>query len=284
MECLTTPQAMTSWSSDRRQGGRTIGLVPTMGFLHRGHLSLMALLRPMVDQLVVSIYVNPLQFGPNEDLDQYPRDAEGDLAKCRQQGADCVFMPQDIYPDGFCSSVAVHGLTARLCGANRPTHFEGVTTVVARLFGLVGCHFASFGEKDYQQLMVIRQMVSDLALNVRSVPGALVRDDDGLALSSRNKYLSAPERKRALSLHQALFAMAAAAAAGKNDAAELLELGRGLLTLEAGDGLHYLELVDAVDLQPVEQVGRPCRALIAAMVGRTRLIDNVAVGPELVWT
>ena len=284
MDCSTTNEAMVAWSQSRRRDGRTIGLVPTMGFLHRGHMSLMALLRPLVDDLVVSIYVNPLQFGPGEDLDCYPRDTEGDLAKCQQQGVDCVFVPQDIYPDGFCTSVAVGGLTSGLCGADRPTHFEGVTTVVARLFGLVGCQFATFGEKDYQQLMVLRQMVSDLSLNVRIVPGALIRDDDGLALSSRNKYLSLAERKRALSLHRALFAMGNAAKAETEDVTALLELGRGNLTLDPGDDLHYLELVDAVNLQRVEQVRGPCRALIAAVVGRTRLIDNVAVGPELTWT
>jgi pantoate--beta-alanine ligase len=251
-----------------------------MGYLHDGHRSLMRRLRGQVDHLVVSIYVNPLQFGPNEDLDTYPRDIEGDLDKCRAEGVDCVFMPPDLYPDGFCTTVSVAGLTDGLCGASRPAHFDGVTTVVTRLFGVVACDVACFGEKDFQQLMVIRRMVRDLALPVRIVPGPLMRDDDGLALSSRNRYLSADQRQRGLSLHRALFAMRRASS---TDATALLALGRDRLELGPDDRLDYLELVDAESLQPVERVDRPARALVAAFVGNTRLIDNVAIGPELSW-
>jgi len=276
MRLLNDAPAMTAWSIARKREGLTIGFVPTMGFLHSGHASLMALLRPRVDRLVVSIYVNPLQFGPGEDLDTYPRDPKGDRAICEAEGVDCVFMPADLYPNGFSSSVTVHGLTDGLCGASRPGHFDGVTTVVARLFGVTRCDVAAFGEKDYQQLAVIRQMTRDVALPVEIVPGALIRDADRLALSSRNKYLSAEQRVRGLSLHRALFAMAAAYDAGRLDAADLLAVGRSELTV---DRLDYLELVDAVSLQPIERVERPARALVAAFFGSTRLIDNVHIGP-----
>jgi len=270
---------MTSWAEAEKAKGHVVGFVPTMGFLHRGHASLMALLRPKVDKLVVSIYVNPLQFGPNEDLDTYPRDPEGDWAVCETEGVDCVFMPEDLYPDGFQTSVSVHGLADGLCGATRPGHFEGVTTVVARLFGVTRCDVAVFGEKDYQQLAILRRMTRDLALPVDIIGGPLVRDSDGLALSSRNKYLGAPDRERALSLHRALFSMARAYEAGTEDTERLLEIGRQALSV---DGLDYLQIVDAMTLQPVSRVSRPSRAMVAAFVGRTRLIDNLHVGPP--WT
>lgn len=282
MEIVRTAEEMAAWAAEERRRGRSVGLVPTMGFLHAGHASLMALLRPRVDRLVTSVYVNPLQFGPNEDLDRYPRDPEGDARLCAAEGVDALFLPADLYPDGFSTSVSVHGLTDGLCGASRPGHFEGVATVCARLFGLTRCTLATFGEKDFQQLMVLRRMVEDLALPLRIVPAPLVRDADGVALSSRNKYLSAGERLRAASLHRALFAIRDAAAAGTTDAAALLDLGRARLDC---DRLDYLALVDARTLRPIDRVGdRPARALVAAFVGSTRLIDNVAVGPELGWT
>lgn len=276
MEVIREPAAMADWASERRN--QVIGLVPTMGFLHDGHASLMRLIRSQVDHLVVSVYVNPLQFGPQEDLDRYPRDAMGDAHTCEGAGADVLFMPSNLYPSGFKTSVSVHGLVDGLCGATRPGHFDGVTTVVARLFHLVGCRIAVFGEKDYQQLMVIRQMVRDLGMPVRIVPGPLVRDADGLALSSRNTYLSASERQRALSLHRALFAMRHSS---EREVTTLLSMGRA--TIDA-DRIDYLEIVDAVSLEPLSVLDRPARALVAAMYGTTRLIDNVAMGPELRWT
>ena len=279
MELLTTPDAMTAWA-DSRPG--VIGFVPTMGFLHAGHASLMEQLRPMCDRLVVSVYVNPLQFGPNEDLDRYPRDPDGDIELCGCMGVDALFMPETLYPDGFATHVAVHGLTDTLCGARRPGHFEGVATVVARLFGLTRAKLACFGEKDFQQLMVLRRMARDLAMPVRIVPGALVRAPDGLALSSRNKYLSDADRRRATSLSRALFAVRDAATAGETDVIALQRLG--LATLDA-DAIEYFEVVDAEDLQPLVKLdGRPARALVAAKLGATRLIDNVALGAPLSWT
>jgi pantoate--beta-alanine ligase len=275
METVTTPEEMVRWADSVRRQGQSIGFVPTMGFLHAGHASLMSLVRPQCDRLVVSVYVNPLQFGPNEDLARYPRDPEGDARLCAERGADVLFMPQDLYPDGFSTSVAVHGLTETLCGASRPGHFEGVATVCARLFGVTRADRAVFGEKDFQQLAVIRRMVRDLALPVQIVPGPLIRDDDGVAFSSRNKYLSPEQRQRAVSLHRALYAMREAVAQGEREVSRLRELGEATLSC---DRLDYLEVVDVDSLQTLQRLeGRPARALVAAFYGSTRLIDNVAL-------
>ncbi len=275
MQTLTEPLAMQAWGRSHRQPGARLGFVPTMGFLHAGHRSLMDRLRPEVDQLVVSIYVNPLQFGPDEDLDRYPRDPDGDRALCEDAGVDVLFLPTDLYPDGFATSVSVHGLTDGLCGASRPGHFEGVATVCARLFGLVGCTHAAFGEKDYQQLAVIRRMVTDLAIGVDIVGCPLVRDEHGLALSSRNKYLSDDERARARTLSRALFAIQDAARGER----EVVRLRGPATELVDADRLEYLEIVDAESLEPLDRLTpeRPARALVAAHYGGTRLIDNVAV-------
>lgn len=275
MHTVASPAALQAWSRERR--GQTIGLVPTMGFLHDGHVSLMEQLRPQVDHLAVSIFVNPLQFGAGEDLDVYPRDLPGDLARCEQAGVDVVFTPEgSMYPEGFQTSVSVHELSTGLCGGRRPGHFDGVCTVVARLFGLSGCTHAIFGEKDYQQLAVLRRMTRDLALPVEVLGAPLVRDADGVALSSRNKYLDPAQRKRARSLHRALFALRDAAASGTKDARTLLALAAEQLEV---DRLDYLELVDPDSLQPLDEVSGPARALVAAFVSSTRLIDNVAVLP-----
>ncbi len=282
MQTLTSFAQMQAWSAQVKAAGQTIGFVPTMGFLHEGHRSLMRVVRPQVDKLVVSIYVNPLQFGPNEDLDRYPRDPEGDSAACVAEGVDALFMPPDLYPDGFSTQVSVHGLTDYLCAVSRPGHMEGVATVCTRLFNLVGCDVASFGEKDFQQLMMIRRLVDDLAIGTRIAPGALIRDPDGVAMSSRNAYLTESQRTRAQTLHQALFTMQEAERGGKKSAAALKELARWRIEC---DRIDYLEVMDAQTLQPIDEVGdRPARALVAAWYGKTRLIDNVALGPELKWT
>lgn len=273
MHVLRSPEALTAWADDRRRQGR-IGLVPTMGFLHAGHASLMAALRPRCDHLVTSIFVNPLQFGAGEDLERYPRDLNGDLATCEAQGVDAVFAPDEMYPNGFSTQVAVSGLTERLCGADRPTHFQGVTTVVARLFGLSRCDVAIFGEKDWQQLQVIRRMTADLGLPVEVWGAPIVRESDGLAMSSRNAYLSAEDRRRAVSLSRALSAMVEACGGGERKVEALKAVGEATLDVDA---LDYLEVVDA-DLQPVTQVSGEVRALVAARLGGTRLIDNVALG------
>ncbi len=274
MLVFTSEGAMTAWSLEQRAAGHRVGFVPTMGYLHHGHASLIDIAGNHADLVVVSIYVNPLQFGPDEDLDRYPRDADGDLATCERHGAAAVFMPATLYPPDFSTTVRVDGLTEGLCGAARPNHFEGVTTVVARLFGVVRPHIAVFGEKDYQQLAVVRRMSRDLALGVEIVPGPLVRDHDGLALSSRNRYLSADERRRGLSLSRALRAMRDA---DTRNVAQLLTLGRAVLEIET---LDYLEVVCADSLRPLEVVDRPARALVAGYVGATRLIDGMDLEPR----
>lgn len=274
MEILRDVAAMAAWSRATRRAGRTIGFVPTMGFLHAGHTSLMDLARPRCDALVVSIYVNPLQFGPSEDLDRYPRDPEGDARKCEEHGTDVLFMPKEMYPPQFHTRVQVAQLTRHLCGASRPGHFDGVTTVVARLFGLVRPDLAVFGEKDWQQLAVVRRMTDDLALGVEIVAGPLVREPDGLAMSSRNKYLTPEDRRRALTLHRTLHTMQVL------PESDVVALKARVLPLLDVDEIHYLEVVGADDLEPLARVDRPARALVAARVGRTRLIDNVPLVPR----
>lgn len=274
MRSVTDPSEVQEQTSAWRREGLRVGFVPTMGFLHQGHCSLMDLARPRCDKLVASIFVNPMQFGPTEDLDRYPRDREGDSAKCAAHGVDLLFMPERLYPLGFNTRVTVSGLTEGLCGGTREGHFEGVTTVVARLFGLVQPHLAVFGEKDYQQLQVIRRMVRDLAMPVEVAGGPLIRDPDGLAMSSRNAYLSPEQRAQGLSLHRALFAMREAVRSGTRDLPTLLALGRSLLTV---DSVDYLQVVDAEDLRPLTRLEGSGRALVAGRVGATRLIDNVGL-------
>jgi len=275
MLIVRTVDEMTRLAQTRRSEGLTVGLVPTMGSLHRGHLSLMKSLRPEVDVLICSIFVNPLQFAQGEDLDAYPRDAKGDTARCKEAGVDVVFSPDAMYPDGHDTRVTVGALARRWEGAARPTHFEGVATVVARLFGVTRCDVAAFGEKDFQQLAVIRRMVADLALPVRVVGCPLIRDDDGLALSSRNVYLTPAQRTRARTLSQALFALQRDVAEGLDDVSVL---ERRAAERVDSDQLEYLSVVDADTLEPVERVYRPCRALAVAHYGSTRLLDNVEVG------
>jgi pantoate--beta-alanine ligase len=276
MRIETDPHALQAEALSRRARGERIGFVPTMGFLHAGHTSLMELCRPRCDWLVASIFVNPLQFGPREDLSTYPRDPEGDALKCRAAGVDVLFVPSGFYEADHSTTVHVSGLTEGLCGESRPGHFDGVTTVVARLFGVVQPSIAVFGEKDYQQLATIRRMARDLALPIEIVGGPLVRDSDGLALSSRNVYLSPEDRRRALSLSRALRHLGERIGEGERDASALLAAGRAQLEV---DRLDYLELRDPLSLRPLARIDGPARAFVAAVVGRTRLIDNLAVGP-----
>lgn len=273
MRIVRSVEEMHELALDWRRRGITVGFVPTMGYLHRGHTTLIELMRARCEQLVVSIYVNPLQFGPTEDLARYPRDPEGDAKKCEAAGCDTLFMPESLYPPDFRTGVTVRGLTARWEGAQRPTHFDGVATVVCRLFGLVQPTVAMFGEKDFQQFTVLRAMARDLAMGIEIVPGPLIRDDDGLALSSRNVYLSPDQRRRALTLHRALYAMR-----DMTTPSVLARLQRGFALIEA-DAVDYLAVVDPDTLEPIESVGagRPGRAIVAARYGSTRLIDNVAI-------
>jgi pantoate--beta-alanine ligase len=271
MRTLVDPALLHADMCARRARGERIGFVPTMGFLHDGHLSLMKQARYDCDHLVVSIYVNPLQFGANEDLETYPRDPDGDAAKCAAAGVDTLFLPTDLYNADHSTTVTVSGLTERLCGHSRPGHFDGVTTVIARLFGLIQPTIAVFGEKDYQQLAVIRRMVRDLCMAVEVVGSPLVRDHDGLALSSRNKTLNAPNRARALTLYQALHIIRDSPLPR---AADRLALARAILDVDA---LDYLEIVHPDSLEPLQRIESDARALVAAWIGETRLIDNLAI-------
>jgi pantoate--beta-alanine ligase len=265
-----------------RRAGRSIGLVPTMGAFHGGHLSLIRRAREQTDVVVVSLFVNPAQFGPNEDLEAYPRDEARDAGLAGAEGVDILFAPdvEEVYPDGFATTVTVGGLTAILEGAPEhrgPEHFAGVTTVVTKLLNMVGPDMAYFGQKDAQQALVIRRLVRDLDMPVRIEVCPTVRDAEGLALSSRNVYLSDAERRRALGLSRALRAAEATVESGVISAPEVLAAARGELDAHGIDP-EYLELRSATDLSPVERVNGSTLLAVAAQVGRARLIDNTILG------
>jgi len=280
MRVLRTPGELSEWTEAARREGRRVGLVPTMGFLHRGHTSLMEACRGRADLTAVSIFVNPTQFGPNEDLARYPRDLEGDLRTCSQMKVDAVFTPEagGMYPPGHRTFVEVTRLQDGLCGARRPGHFRGVATVVTQLFALSRPHVAVFGEKDWQQLQIIQRLALDLHLGVEVVGMPIVREADGLAMSSRNAYLSAAERTRALALSRGLGAARARWAAGEREADALRESVRAeLRAAEVRE--DYVELVTPDTLEPLRRAERAdARLLVAGFVGATRLIDNTAVG------
>jgi len=276
MEIIPTAAAMRARAREWRRAGRRIGFVPTMGALHEGHLSLVRIARGRSDVVVVSIFVNPTQFGPNEDFAKYPRTFDRDAELCRAAGADAIFCPaaEDMYAPDASTWVVEERLSRGLCGASRPGHFRGVCTVVARLFNLVQPDIAVFGEKDAQQLRVIRRMTRDLGFPVEIVAGPIVREPDGLAMSSRNRYLSPAERRQALCLRRALDAAVARHAAGERDAEALRRVLRDAIAAEPGARLDYAEIVDDETLEPAARCDRPCLAALAVFIGRTRLIDN----------
>jgi pantoate--beta-alanine ligase len=263
-----------------RRAGRRVGFVPTMGFLHDGHLALVEEARRRTDVVVMSVFVNPLQFGPSEDFTRYPRDAEGDAAKARDRGVDLLFLPdaQEMYPRERVVEVVPRALASRWEGEVRPGHFAGVLTVVAKLFNIVQPDVAVFGQKDVQQATLVRAMVRDLDFPVEIVVAPTVRERDGLALSSRNTYLSADDRRRALVLARALRAIERAFGAGERDAASLDWLARGVLSEEPAVRLDYLAIVDPETLEPAAQAREGTVVAVAARVGATRLIDNVILG------
>jgi pantoate--beta-alanine ligase len=278
MRTYTTRSQLINAVRDRRSGGQTVAFVPTMGNLHRGHLDLVRRARELCDVVVVSIFVNPLQFGPGEDLDAYPRTLVADKEKLFAEGVQILFTPEveEIYPEGMAAQtqVSVPGLSETLCGANRPGHFTGVATVVSKLFNIVQPDVAVFGEKDYQQLSVIRKMVVDLCMPIEIVGVATARDEDGLALSSRNGYLTDAERRIAPRLNQILADCREAIACGFDNFLEL-ETHAKLKLIQAGFEPDYFEICDARTLHLVTEDTEEAAILAAARLGKTRLIDNV---------
>ena len=280
MDTVETIAAVRSRVARARARGLTVGFVPTMGYLHEGHLTLIRRARASCGLVVVSIFVNPTQFGPGEDYESYPRDLERDAALAEEAGADVLFYPcvREMYPDGYATYVTVEGMTQKLCGRSRPTHFRGVTTVVAKLFHIVDPDRAFFGEKDHQQLLVIRRMAADLNMKVEVVGVPTVREPDGLAMSSRNVYLDERERAAAVVLSRSLAAAREAYAAGERSAAALTGLVRGMIEAEPLAELDYVEIYGLPDLADVERLDGPALLALAVRFGKTRLIDNTVLG------
>jgi len=280
MEIIETIAMMQEASERWRKDDGIIALVPTMGFLHDGHLELLRVGREKGDKLIMSLFVNPTQFGPQEDYEKYPRDTEGDLEKARSKGVDTVFMPsaREMYPDGFQTTVAVEQVTQYLCGKSRPGHFAGVTTVVAKLFNITKPHLAIFGEKDYQQLVVIRQMVRDLNMGIDIIGVPTVREQDGLAMSSRNSYLTPEERESALSLKKGLELAGAMVAKGEKDSAKITGTVRELILNHPFTEIDYVTICNRENLIDIETIDEPALLALAVNVGRARLIDNGILG------
>ena len=279
MQVIKTIREMQKWSMDRKKAGKTVAVVPTMGFLHEGHLSLIDAARANgADAVVVTIFVNPIQFAPNEDFDSYPRDFEHDAALLREKNVDAVFAPavSEMYPAPVTCMVIENKLSKGLCAKTRPTHFNGVTTVVAKLFNATLPDIAVFGQKDAQQARVLKRMVRDLNFPIRMVVAPIVREADGLAKSSRNKYLSEDERARALVLHaQVVEILSMLAEKGEKDLAKLTGFIRKEIEAQGGK-VDYVEAIDSEELEPVTvRDGKPVMIALAAYFGTTRLIDNI---------
>ena len=276
MKIVSDIREMQQLAGHYRQQGKTIGFVPTMGYLHEGHLSLMRRARPQCDILVVSIFVNPTQFGPNEDFERYPRDFERDERLCREVGVDVVFYPtaDAMYPRPYLTYVHVEKLSETMCGASRPGHFRGVTTVVTKLFNIVQPHIAVFGQKDYQQSLIIRQMVRDLNFDVQIDVAPIVREADGLAMSSRNKYLSPEERQQALVLYRSLTRAEELIREGERNVNTLLQAMKTVISEAPDARIDYIAIVDAETLEPLSTVRHNTVIALAVYIGTTRLIDN----------
>lgn len=282
MEIIYTTAWMKQVARDARAKERILGLVPTMGALHEGHLSLVRAAQKQCSPVVVSIFVNPAQFGPNEDFKKYPRTIEADHAALENLHVDYLFAPppEEIYPPGFRTAVVVEGLSEKLEGRSRPGHFRGVTTVVLKLFEIAQPRLAFFGRKDAQQARIIRQMATDLNLDAEIVVCPIMREPDGLALSSRNAYLKDADRRAATVLYHSLHAVRREVAAGERDAARLIAAMRRTIDAEPRVALDYAEIVDADTFEPVVSLRKTCYALVAARVGGTRLIDNALIEQE----
>lgn len=280
MRVIKSVRDMAVEAGRLRQDGKCIAFVPTMGNLHEGHLSLMRMAKPLADILVISIFVNPLQFEPGSDFEIYPRTFDEDLKKAEATGVDIVFAPMesDLYPEGFQTTVEVAKVSKGLCGDFRPGHFKGVATVVLKLFNIVKPHVAVFGEKDYQQLVVIKRMVKDLNLDVDIVGHPTVREKDGLAMSSRNQYLSSDERRRAVLIYKFLKQAKQHFEAGENEAEPLINMVKTGLEENPGIEVEYISVNDRETLKPVRIIQRPAVMAIAVYIGKTRLIDNIFLG------
>lgn len=279
METIHTLEWMKQVARQARADGRPLGFAPTMGALHEGHLSLIRAAQQRCSPVVASIFVNPAQFGPGEDLEKYPRQMETDRAALEALKVDYLFAPtaKEMYPSGFSTYVTVEGLSTRLEGKSRPGHFRGVTTVVLKLFEIVQPHRAFFGRKDAQQARIIRQMAADLNLDTEIVVCPIVREADGLAMSSRNAYLKPEERRAATALYRALDAARKEIAAGERDALRLASMLRSVLSAEKLASVDYAEIVNAETFEPVTRLRRACLAVLAVFVGKTRLIDNMLI-------
>ena len=283
MEVIQPLAEMIGWSKKTVASGKTIGLVPTMGYFHEGHLRLMRMAVAKADKVVVSLFVNAMQFGPREDLERYPRDFDRDLELAAKEGVDVLFVPaaEEMYPPGYSTRVRVDDITATLCGRQRPGHFEGVTTVVAKLFHIVKPHMAIFGAKDFQQLAVIRKMVKDLDWDIEITGHPIVREADGLAMSSRNVYLAPEERQKALSLYRAIEHARSRVDEGLTDASRLIEEIRDILLASAGVSIDYVSIVDNESLADKNTIDKKSVLALAVQVGDTKLIDNCFLYSEI---
>jgi pantoate--beta-alanine ligase len=279
MEIIDTAARMQKKSGEIRLVGRRIAFVPTMGFFHDGHLRLMAEGRRLGDVLVISIFVNPTQFGPGEDYQEYPRDMEGDISKAREAGVDVIFSPsvEEMYPVESQTKVVVQRVTQHLCGLTRIGHFEGVATVVAKLFNITKPHFAIFGQKDYQQLLVIRRMVKDLNMDIEVIGVPTVREPDGLAMSSRNKYLNPEERESALCLKKSIDMASALTKEGERNANRIKSAIQGLILSYPFTNIEYISICDSLTFEDMDTVEGECLLALAVKVGKTRLIDNCLI-------
>jgi pantoate--beta-alanine ligase len=279
MKVIDSISGMVEFSRQLHLQQQRIGLVPTMGYLHEGHLSLMRLPSKKRDRVVVSIFVNPSQFAPGEDFEKYPRDFKRDQSLCQQEGVDCIFHPaaSELYSSAHRTYVITDQLSARLCGLSRPIHFQGVTTIVAKLFNIIQPDVAVFGQKDAQQSLIIRQMVSDLNIPVQILVAPVVRETDGLALSSRNKYLSPAQRAAAPVLYQALQEASRLIQAGETSSIKIRETMMAMIKAEPQVRLDYLAIVDFQHLEPVQKIAAGTLIAVAAFFGTTRLIDNIIV-------
>lgn len=283
MKIFKAADDIKKYIKQRRRGGRSVGFVPTMGYLHEGHLSLMREARRSNDLVVTSIFVNPTQFGPKEDYKRYPRNLRRDERLAKSVGVDVIFYPsvKEMYPDGYRSTVEVTDITERLCGGSRPGHFKGVTTVVAKLFNIVQPDAAYFGQKDAQQAIVIKKMVEDLNMNLKIKVMPIIREPDGLAMSSRNRYLSKSQRRDALALYGSLNLAKSLIKTGVRDARTIKDRMRRLISAKESTRIDYISVVDIENLEGLKKIEKNTLIALAVWVGKTRLIDNIVVGVKI---